>query len=101
LEFFFSPQPHFSLPLLSLAANRPQVRKVELGEQDDLWVRFRHLHIADVFRQVTESFKEFTESAKQTQGLKFAVRHVVLLTHALIPPLPPLPRLEVTQQKLW
>ncbi|EGD74180.1 syntaxin binding protein 2 [Salpingoeca rosetta] len=50
-------------------AGRASRKQVRLDESDDLWVAFRHRHISEVFREVTEKFKAFSDEAKRTQGL--------------------------------
>lgn len=47
-------------------------KNVLLDEKDDLWVKFRHHHIADVSGEITEDFNEFTAKnvIKTTGGTK-------------------------------
>eukprot|EP01147_Barroeca_monosierra_P006938 gene6938-7598_t len=50
-------------------AGRTSRKQITLDETDDLWVQFRHYHISEVFQQVSQQFKTFSESAKHMQGL--------------------------------
>ncbi|EDQ89036.1 uncharacterized protein MONBRDRAFT_32602 [Monosiga brevicollis MX1] len=52
------------------AGGREQQRQVVLGEDDDIWLQMRHLHISEVFRKVKSSFDEFCVSARRLQGLR-------------------------------
>eukprot|EP00051_Salpingoeca_urceolata_P015114 m.193556 g.193556 ORF g.193556 m.193556 type:complete len:640 (-) comp18295_c1_seq1:920-2839(-) len=41
------------------ARGREQSKRVVLNEQDDVWVQFRHHHLATVFSEITASFEAF------------------------------------------
>ncbi|XP_048833318.1 syntaxin-binding protein 3-like isoform X1 [Brienomyrus brachyistius] len=41
------------------------MKEAQLNESDDLWVRLRHLHIADVSEQIPKLLKEISASRKQ------------------------------------
>lgn len=51
-------------------SGQPQKKEAILDESDELWVKLRHKHIADVSIDVTKQLKEFANSKKATSSEK-------------------------------
>merc|ERR1719499_2605860 len=59
---------HIKNDIYKYEASKGQEREVVLEENDDLWVELRHMHIADVTRNVTVKMKKFKQDKNVDGG---------------------------------